>query len=347
MSAEPILKSFGAQFDSDTLIHYGDAQKELDALTTGAGLFCQGPQPFTLEGEDVQRWCNGMLSNNIRKLQPLQGNRNAVCTPKGMLEGLLHVFCLSADKFLCLPDGIDSDWFGQRFRQFLFLDDIELEPLEDHCTISLMGPKATEVALKLGYTTPEDGQQLMALGDDHWGAFGTRFGQDCVDIVCPIHQLESLIQKAIANGAQLTGNAAMTHHRIQSGAAAWPTDKYSEKPLIHALRLNHECCAFDKGCYVGQEVINRIDVKGILGRQLQILKLSGPVPAGTHLIDPAKDKILAPLTSISTLGEPIGLAVLPKAYWAAGTALSLEGTGETATVMAHPSSSQESATPAD
>ena len=56
MSAEPILKSFGAQFDSDTLIHYGDAQKELDALTTGAGLFCQGPQPFTLEGEDVQRW---------------------------------------------------------------------------------------------------------------------------------------------------------------------------------------------------------------------------------------------------------------------------------------------------
>ena len=98
---------------------------------------------------------------------------------------------------------------------------------------------------------------------------------------------------------------------------------------------------------MGQEVINRIDVKGILGRQLQLLKLSGAVPTGTSLVDPEKNKVLAPLTSSSTLGETIGLAVLPKAYWAADTVLSLGETGQTATVLAHPNANPESATPVD
>ncbi|MEC8277676.1 MAG: hypothetical protein VX026_08170 [Myxococcota bacterium] len=347
MSADQILSAFGAKFEANILLHYGNAKDELEAITHAAGLYCHATHPFTLEGEDVQRWCNGMLSNNIRKLQPLQGNRNAVCTAKGSLEGLLYVYCLSVDKFLCLPDGIDADWFGQRFRQFLFLDDIELEPLDKHFTLSIIGPKALTVAEAIGFGKPDEDKQVVAKSDDQWAVFGTRYGLDCVDIVCSINEFEAVIQSAIKSGAQLTGEQAITHRRIQFGAASWPNDKYSEKPLIHALRLNHDCCAFDKGCYVGQEIINRIDVKGILGRQLQVMKLSGTVPTGTSLVDPDTNKVLGPLTSISTLGEPIGLAVLPKAYWEKDTVLSLGETGETATVLMHPSANPILATPAD
>ena len=346
MSTTDILRTFGAHYDGTTLTHFTQAEAEYGVLTDHAGIYCSPSRPFTLEGEDAQRWCNGMLSNNIRKLQPLQGNRNAVCNAKGTLEGLLYVYCLSESKFLCFPDGIDADWFGQRFRQFLFLDDIELEPLDEHCTLSLIGPKATIIASKLGYSSPEEEQQLVAT-DKGWAAFGQRFGLDCVDIVCPVDELRSQIERAQSMGAQLVGQLAYTHLRIQSGSAAWPDDKYSEKPLLHALRLNHDCCAFDKGCYVGQEVINRIDVKGILGRQLQLLKLSGAVPLGTALCDSESLKELAPLTSLSTLDETLGLAVLPKAYWAPNTKLTLGDTGETATVIDHPSATLESATPDD
>ena len=85
----------------------------------------------------------------------------------------------------------------------------------------------------------------------------------------------------------------------------------------------------------GQEIINRIDVKD-LGRQLQVMKLSGTVPTGTSLVDEHK-QVLGPLTSIGTLGETIGLTVYPPI--GRNAVLSLGETGETAILM-HQSANQ-------
>ena len=57
------------------------------------------------------------------------------------------------------------------------------------------------------------------------------------------------------------GSRAMEMIRVRAGEARWPRDG-REKTLIHELGLEAQVCAFDKGCYVGQEVINRVDVKG-------------------------------------------------------------------------------------
>ena len=331
MSLPALYDTLNAHIEGNSPRHFGDPQTEYRRLMTHTGLWIHPNRPFTLAGDEVQRWCNGMLSNNIRRLSPQQGNRNAICSPKGILEGLLDIYCLNKNLFLCLPDGIDGPWFTQRFRQFLFLDDIELESLENHRTIRLMGPRAYSTAQALGYALPNDNEQCTTPSEDIWAVFSTRFGLPSVDIICPDSLIESIIEQAQHAGTSLVGQEAYDHCRIERCSAAWPDDRYSEKPLLHALRLNADCCAFDKGCYVGQEVINRIDVKGKLGRKLQVLKLSAAVPSGTPLHDNGKER--AVLTSISTLDQIIGLAVLPKAYWAEGSVLSLGDTGEFATVI--------------
>lgn len=333
----PLLLKSGANIDDQITQDYGDPIAELGALKTKSGLYVHQDAPFSLKGDDVKRWCNGMLSNNIRKLQPSQGNRNAVCTAKGILEGLLYCYCIEPTEFICIPDGINAAQFEQRFRQFLFLDDIELEPIDTHCTLSLVGPLALECIKVMGYPEIDETTPLTSHNTYGWCALNNRFGLSGVDLICPLDQAEQLILSLQARGVSLVGHLAWEHTRIQSRQAAWPIDRYSEKPLLHALRLNTDCCAFDKGCYVGQEVINRIDVKGKLGRKLQLVRLNEGIQPGTLLLNGERE--IAPITSISSLGDEIlGLAVLPKAYWEAGSVLSAKGHPSlTATVITpHP-----------
>jgi tRNA-modifying protein YgfZ len=324
MPLEPFLLKAGANIDAQITLDYGDPIAELDALKAKSGLYVHRHSPFSLKGEDVKRWCNGMLSNNIRKLNPFQGNRNAVCTSKGILEGLLYCYCIDPTEFICIPDGINATQFEQRFRQFLFLDDIELETIDTHCTLSLVGTLALEQIKAMGYPEIDNNTPLSSHNTYGWCALNNRFGLSGVDLICPRDQVEQLIQSLQARGASLVGHLALEHARIQSCQAAWPIDRYSEKPLLHALRLNIDCCAFDKGCYVGQEVINRIDVKGKLGRKLQLVCLDKQVQSGTLLLNGERE--IAPITSVSSLGDEIlGLAVLPKAYWEAGSVLAVKG----------------------
>lgn len=336
-----IYSKYNALMTDEIPQHFGDPQKEFRALIDNAGAWFHSNHPFTLSGDGVQRWCNGMLTNNIRRLAPNQGNRNAVCSPKGILEGLLDVYCLDDNRFLCLPEGIDADWFGQRFRQFLFLDDIDLDPLDTHVTVRLLGPKANELALAIGFSKPEEDTQVNCHPENGWAIFTRRYGLPCVDVVTPENHLESIVDDVLKCGGTLTGQRAYDHCRVQRREAAWPNDRYSEKPLIHALRLNSDCCAFDKGCYVGQEIINRIDVKGKLAKQLHLLKLSGPAPVGSSLCHNGRHR--ATLTSSSSLDEAIGLAVLPKAYWEQGTVFTIGDGVETATVVEPLTTSYKSA----
>jgi len=94
----------------------------------------------------------------------------------------------------------------------------------------------------------------------------------------------------------------------------------TDKSMVHELRLNEECCAFDKGCYVGQEVINRIDVRGAIQKRLTRLVIDGAVPLGAEVR--LGEKRMGTLTSRATYGDQeLGLGVLRKAGWEEGTEL--------------------------
>ncbi|MEL6349457.1 MAG: glycine cleavage T C-terminal barrel domain-containing protein [Myxococcota bacterium] len=306
---------------------YRDLDAEVSAVRQGAGLFdLSAAQTFHLRSPEARRWSNGMFTNNIRRLQPGQGNRSAMCDDRGRVQGLLDLYCLDDETFFGVLEGVDLAWFAGRYEMFLMLDDIELESHPDApWLLSVQGPKAEAILAAASLPTPQNTRDhveqdgLRVMRRDRTGLGG--FDLLCADDAVLRHIWTTLLEA----GAQPAGHQTLDALRILAGRARWPTDG-TEKSMVHELRLNEEVCAFDKGCYVGQEVINRIDVKGAIQKRLTGLRLLERPPEGSPVF--LGDKKIGTITSMVSLhGEIFGLGVLRKTAWEPGTTVAVRPEG--------------------
>jgi folate-binding protein YgfZ len=286
---------------------------KLQLIQEECALITQNDSPsFFLSGEDVRRWCNGMFSNNIRALPINKGNRSGICNPKGHVQGLLDTYCLEQEKFLIVLDGLTKSDFTKRFGPYMMLDDIELSELQDSL-ISLQGPKAQMILESLGYTFSEE-QDVFP---QDWGyiirkdRFGSRRQTHGFDIISSETQvLRTQLEQA---GVPLFNEEAQEAVRILSGKARFPND-FGERAFFHELLLNEECCSFNKGCYIGQEIINRMDVKGLVNKRLQLYSSTEPFAVGEKLY--LNDKTVGDIRSICTIDKVYyGLAMVRKKSW--------------------------------
>ena len=277
---------------------------------------------FILSSPDARRWCNSMFSNNIRALQPEKGNRSAICDDRGRMQGILDVYCLEPEQFLCVLDGIDQEWFLGRFQMYLILDDIELDDVQTDL-FHLCGPTTDSVLQAAGLSVPPSDQSVVQ-DDVHIVLRKNRFGLDGVDVItADLDTLQAKLQQA---GAHIIPEHAFDALRILNGRARWPDDG-TAKTMIHELQINEECCAFNKGCYIGQEIINRIDVKGLINKKIQRLQITGEAAINDSLM--LDGRAVGTLTSIARLDDrTIGLSVLRKKAWEPGTILSLDSGGQ-------------------
>lgn len=278
---------------------------------------------FFLEGEEVQRWSNGMFSNNIRKLKPDQGNYSAICDDRGRVQGFLYLFCLEKEKFLCVLDGISSEAFLKRFQMYMILDDIELEETELHL-FHCFGENIEAILSSKGILTPANGNILEF--DEGFIFQSKRLGTDGYDI---LHRKENWLENL--QDIKMISETEADAIRIFHGRAKWPQDG-TDKSMIHELNLNEECCAFDKGCYVGQEIINRLDVKGLINKKLHRLELveGDPVTEDDTIVlfkDEKKMGSISSFTSISENGKlrHLGLGTIRKNAWEKDTLLQSSG----------------------
>lgn len=304
---------------------FTDVEAEVAAARQGVVILDLSPAGVvTLGGPDARRFSNGMFSNNIKKLKPGQGNRSAMCDDRGRVLGLIDLYCVNDELFLGVLDGVDLDWFEKKYQLYIVLDDVEMELYpEEPWLLSLQGPGAAALLAALKLPVPEadhdhveipaaSGLGLRVCRKDRTGLGG-------FDLLVPTAALQSLYEAAIAAGATPAGQAALDALRIAAGRARWPQDG-TDKSMVHELRFNEECCAFDKGCYVGQEVINRIDVKGQINKRLTGLVLAEDAlpPAGAEVL--LDDAVVGTLTSAARVaGRALALGVLRKNAWEAGT----------------------------
>ena len=126
-------------------------------------------------------------------------------------------------------------------------------------------------------------------------------------------QSSTLWEKLQQAGGVPIGTQAQEIERILQKKPAWPADA-QRISFIHDLLLNEECCAFDKGCYVGQEIINRMDVKGLTNKRLTLFSFSTSVPVGTTL--EYQSKKVGTVSSACQFSDRFyGLAIIRKAGW--------------------------------
>ena len=286
----------------------------IDQSSSEVHIWRRSLESFQLSGEDVRRWCNGMFTNNIRNMEIGHGSRSAICDDRGRVVGFIDLSCQSDELFFATLDGISLEQFEKRFHMYMMLDDIELHPISTSL-LHLSGNHVEQWLAQRQLPLPAGSNRgAWSVVSDRYGGVRItrreRVGQPGWDL-CPLANQD--LQQLLS--VEYSDHQLYHKIRLSNGRVEWPTDG-NPKSLIHELNLNQECCAFDKGCYIGQEIINRIDVKMAFVKQVRKLSLSGQAELGAKLLLGGKE--MGELTSVS--GD-LGLSVIRKKGWDIGTTL--------------------------
>src|SRR6185437_8725315 len=296
---------------------------ETAALAKGAGLHDLGwMRRVAVRGQHRFRWLSGMVSNTVNDLFPNTGAWNFVLTPQGRIQGDLTVWRAGEDPSPVrrtaeivrsataggnhgtpfagesgLELEIAADQFDKLLAQlnrYIIMDDVELVPLGEEqgpegvpqTAVGLTGPLAEEVLDRVGLPTIS---QPMSGKSVEWNGWQLRILRNYgllaphYEFFLPAAGLGKLWSCLKAAGADPVGCAALEAFRIAEAIPLYGID-IADRDLpqeTSQMRALH----FNKGCYLGQEIVERIRSRGNVHRHLRPLELTGPVPAaGTELM---------------------------------------------------------------
>ena len=273
---------------------FGAVPEEYAAGTDGCALLdAAGRGLVRVEGGDAAEFLHRILSNHVRGLAPGEGRRQLLLTPKGKVR---HVFDLerTADgergpRFLLSTSPGEATALMAAIDMYLFTEDAQLaDDSERHAPLELLGPGADAVVASVlagALPTSERTTAVLRCGDVPVratrlavaGGAGWRLdaGPDGV---------EALWRALEGAGARPIGRAARDILRVEA-CTAEPGVDVDDNLYPQEARL-HDTYADDKGCYIGQEVVAKIDTYGGLNKRLTALRIEHDdfVPRGTKLV---------------------------------------------------------------
>lgn len=318
--------------------HYRTVEEEVAAARRGAVVHdLVGHGVFSLVGPDARRFCNGMFTQNVRDMAVGATARSALTDEKGRMLGLVQVARTGDDAILVVLDGITPADFAARYGKFIVLDDVEMDDLSaDRAVFHLAGPGLSEALAALGLPPVAAGavaqvEALVALSRERGAGPG-------VDLVVPGEAAVATWEAIRGAGVVPVGFDAAEWLRVSAGEVRWPVDM-GDRALVHEMNLVASCCSFEKGCYVGQEVINRIDVMGQVNKKILGLSMASDAipPLGAEV------KVGDEVVGVARSGARCGgrarvLALLRKSAWEAGSEVQVHAAGRVvaATVSALP-----------
>ena len=296
---------------------------------------------ITVMGSEAADFLHRILANEVKGLTPGQGNRNLLLTGKGKV---VHVFDLAAlgEGFLISTEPGEAPALMQALDMYLFAEDVQLtDETELHAPIELVGPDAAaHVAAVV------EGIELEAAAPHSFqiGPFGeamTRVtplavaGKSGWRLETEPAQVSALWAALVQAGATPGGLVALDSLRAETLSAAVGRE-VTDEIYPQEARLD-DAFSLTKGCYIGQEVVAKIDTYGGLNKQLFRLKVShdDPVAPGTRLTRELEGEVrdLGVVTSWAYSFAADGGVVLgyvKRKHQDAGTVFQLGDSGATA-----------------
>jgi len=302
-------ESLGARFGEVNGIgivrDYGDPSTEYKALCNAAAVVDLSHRGrVCLTGSDRIRFLNGQVTNNVKALHPGQGCYAALVTAKGKMESDLHIHCLNDELLIDFEPGLTAKVVA-RLEKYLVADDVEVVDLQPHYDhISIQGPNAAEVLqrIHLPVSIPAADYESVTVNTEAWGelviAKVPHLANAGIDVFTPTASTEKMMKQLLAAadtlGGQVVGWTAMDWLRIEGGIPRFNQD-LDETNIPLEAGIEERAVKYNKGCYVGQEVINRIHSVGQVSKSLRGLVL----PSETDHLPNRGDEL-------AVNGKPVG-----------------------------------------
>jgi folate-binding protein YgfZ len=292
-------------------------EQELEAIRTGAAIYPLTDRAFLrITGSDATRWLNGMVTNSIQSLQPGEGNYNFLLNAQGRIQADCTIYRdPTADpiEYLLESDKSQISTIQQLLDHFIIMDDVELSPLEKS-GIAIIGPKAFHTLAQLALGDNEE--VLAAAAASPAGAFRTGLlGNEALALIPPSQatpiyevwfpteaQANHLRDQLQALGAPEISPETLEAHRILSATPKFGQD-IRDRDLPQETAQTH-ALHFAKGCYLGQEIVERIRSRGQVHRTFTAFTLTGQLPELPATLE-ANGKPAGELTSAIQIGDTL------------------------------------------
>ena len=240
---------------------------------------------ISAEGSDLFSYLQTQTTNDVNELKPGQGQNNAIVDRKARVISTFSLHRTGEESAVILVETQQKENLLNHLNSFLFREDVTLTS-SSHFVLALQGPKSHEIIkifTRSNDSIPEkpndickftfEGLPALAIAKSLTGEEG------CVLVFQT--ESEDTITKKFLEFEQQNLLIQVDHHarevfRIEAGIPSYGKD-INDKNILPETGLEHSSVSYNKGCYIGQEVIARIKTYGAPNFALMGLTIEGDV----------------------------------------------------------------------
>ena len=317
---------------------FGAPLDEYRAVRSGVGILdlCD-TAVLHLTGPDRVSFLQGMVTNDVKKLAPGTGMSAAILDVSGKILADLRVLCAEESFILLLWQPLNEK-IVSHLNRYLVADDVEIAAPAAGCgMISLQGPKSRSllsalVAVEQIPSAMHDHRALSVAGRKIRVTRSTHTGEEGFDLLIGLPDLECVveeIERASGNfSLRWIGLQARELLRLEAAIPRYGVDM-DENTLFLEIGLD-DSVSFHKGCYLGQEVVERVRSRGHVNRKLAGIVLEGSNETAHGATIRSDGREIGRITSCvvsPSLRQSVALGYVHRDFLTPGTAIVVDNAG--------------------
>jgi folate-binding protein YgfZ len=287
-----------------------------EAASRGA-LLVEAPHLGTVavSGPDRQSWLNGLVTSDVAKLRPGHASYGLVLVKVGRIVS--DVFVLhAADRLLVAGQRDRIALLEEHFEKYLIMEDAAHKDVSSEYGWAFAnGPRAAEIAAAAG-----------AMSGVFAGSVELSGPADGV-IAAPVARMADVLAELAAQHPDTVIGSPEDAEglRVQRFLPRFGVD-FGEKNYPQEAALEKIAVSFSKGCYLGQEVVCRLEMRGHVIKKIVPMRIAGDPPAHGAEVRSADGKVQGTVSSaVPKDGGAVGLAMVRIDFAEPGTKLDVGG----------------------
>ncbi len=345
------LESLGAQWmdwrGAETVASFGDAEGEYDAVRAGrVGLVDRSERDtLVITGDDTISWLQALVTNDLMALgEEGSGQWSCAVGTTGRLIGDMRFMHIPEMLLADVETGLLDEALLGHLRRHVITEKVKIiNRSAQTARIGLYGDGAAAILGKAGQF-----EHSLAKMADYHGTWGEIAGEDVIvqrnpiagrvgfEISCGVDGALAVWRALEVAGGDTVlpiGHEALERLRIEAGIPRFGVELHDKMIPLEANL--YETISFTKGCYLGQEIIARLDTLGKPARLLRRIELeSDAVPAvgaSVRVEGKSMGEVLSAIYS-KALDKPIALAYIKRGHNDPGTSVEIDGVVGTVSV---------------
>lgn len=284
-------------------------------------------QLATIKGTDSLDFLNRISTNDVVTLKEGESTQTVLTSDKGRIIDVLTIICKDNNDLLVLSSNSSIQPTIQWLKKYLIMEDVKIKMLQDYEGIELHGPRCIDVVNELFSFEQYEGTFQKFAFHSETGTYIVRIPSlSEISILLIVPKENTTVMQSISSSLEQLSDYEKEYLRIVAGLGASPNelnDRFNplEAGLLHIIN-------FKKGCYIGQEVIARLDSYNKVKQRLFGISSKNPLERESSII--VENSAVGTVTSVIQLPNDIykGLCYIRGEYAQEGFTVTVKNSSE-------------------